>query len=55
MDPGSVPKFQDFIKAEEGTAPENREYINPETGEKRFFTFIGGKVYRRYSRWIYSY
>ena len=43
MDPGSVPKFEDFIKAGEGTAPENREYINPETGEKRFFTFIGGK------------
>ena len=43
VDPGSVPKFQDFIKATPGTAPENREYINPETGEKRFFVFIGGK------------
>ena len=43
IDPGSVPKFQDFIKATPGTAPENREYINPETGEKRFFVFIGGK------------
>ena len=43
LNPGSIPKFEDFMKPEEGTAPENREYINPETGEKRFFTFIGGK------------
>ena len=41
--PVETPDFEDFLKPKKGTAPENREYINPETGEKRFFVFIGGK------------
>ena len=41
--PVETPDFEDFLKPKEGTAPENREYINPKTGEKRFFVFIGGK------------
>lgn len=43
MPQGQVPSFESFTKAPEGTAPENREYINPTTGERRTFVFIGGK------------
>ena len=41
---GQVPTFEQFTKAPEGQAPENREYINPTTGERRTFVFIGGKA-----------
>lgn len=42
MAQGQVPTFESFIQPTEGMAPENREYINPQTGEKRTFTFISG-------------
>lgn len=40
--PVKLPTFEQFTTAPEGIAPQNREYINPETGERRIFTFIGG-------------
>lgn len=41
--PQELPTFQQFVQPPEGTSPENREYVNPETGERRMFTFIGGQ------------
>ena len=38
-----VPSFQSFIQPAAGMAPENREYINPETQERRIITFINNK------------
>ena len=34
--------FQEFIQPAAGMAPENREYVNKQTGERRTFTFISG-------------
>jgi len=34
--------FQEFIQPTAGMAPENREYVNKQTGERRTFTFISG-------------
>jgi hypothetical protein len=38
-----TPRYEDFIKPVEGTAPELREYINTKTGEKMMITFINGQ------------
>ena len=38
-----TPSFQSFIQPAAGMAPENREYINPETQERRIITFINNK------------
>jgi hypothetical protein len=40
--PTQMPTFEQFTQPPEGAVPENREYINPQTGERRVFTFIGG-------------
>ena len=37
-----VPQFGSFMQASQGQAPENREYINPQTQERRTITFISG-------------
>ena len=39
----AVPNFQTFMQAPKGQAPENREYINPQTQERRTFTFINNQ------------
>jgi hypothetical protein len=41
--PEQLPTFQETITPPSGMAPENREYINPETGERRTFTFINNQ------------
>jgi hypothetical protein len=41
--PEKLPTFQETITPPSGMAPENREYINPETGERRVFTFINNQ------------
>lgn len=41
--PQQLPSFQQFVQAPAGMAPENREYINPQTGERRIFTFINNQ------------
>jgi hypothetical protein len=41
--PEKLPTFQETITPPSGMAPENREYINPETGERRTFTFINNQ------------
>jgi hypothetical protein len=38
-----TPSFQNYIQPAAGMAPENREYINPETQERRIITFINNK------------
>jgi len=41
--PEQLPTFQQAVTPPTETAPENREYINPETGERRTFTFINNQ------------
>jgi len=41
--PEQLPTFEQAVTPPTGMAPENREYINPETGERRTFTFINNQ------------
>ena len=41
--PTGLPQFQQFVQAPKGMAPENREYINPQTQERRVITFINNQ------------
>jgi len=41
--PAVLPEFKQFVAPPQGMAPENREYINPTTGERRVFTFINNQ------------